>query len=854
MLRRFGQPQLHLKLIESGESVFDSTVRIELVEHFHVALLHSEVVVDLGWPDGADVLEEVDEGVPLARLVGASVVFHYRSKDRFVLVAVQIGAHRPVKRVASKPNHREVGASDHIAASLLVPAGRIQHLSAVFVGPAELALHAVVMEIPLQRKRGSGPTSEQYGDVALGKQDGASVGEAVCLKAVATALLKKILSGFSIGVVYPNHCLQATESDDRLRLLRHYDFDTMQGPGAMQLMHQMTRDGDQFRNQTINKETRRRVWSFAKPYKGMIISFLLTLVAASVLAVLPPLLFRQIIDVAIIDRNRGYLDQLAIIIVIAAFAAAGLALLERWWSARIGEGLIFDLRSQLYDHVQRMPLAFFTRSQTGTLISRLNNDVIGAQRAFTGTLGSVVSNLISLGTTMIAMFYLEWRLTLLSLVLLPLFILPAKRVGRGLQNITREGMELNATMNNNMTERFNVSGALLVKLFGNPVNEQTVFSDRAGRVRDIGIRSAMYSRTFMIALSLVGAVGTAAVYWIGGRLAISDDISIGTLAALSLYVVRIYGPLTSLTGARVDIMSAYVSFERVFEILDTPNPIIDKVDALELGGSGGVRGQIDIEHLSFGYPEDGSNASFGELGHDNAPTEMVLHDINLSVPAGSMVAIVGPSGAGKSTLTSLLPRLHDVTEGVIKVDGHDVRDVTQQSLRDAIGVVSQDPHMFHDTVAANLRFSNPEATDAEMHAAAEAARISKVIEALPEGYDTVVGERGYRLSGGEKQRLAIARMLLKNPRIVILDEATSHLDTENEALVQQALAVALDERTSIVIAHRLSTITSADIIVVLDKGRIVEQGTHDELIAEGGLYSELYEILVATDQGVIANK
>ncbi|MEE9416714.1 MAG: ABC transporter ATP-binding protein, partial [Acidimicrobiales bacterium] len=500
----------------------------------------------------------------------------------------------------------------------------------------------------------------------------------------------------------------------------------MQGPSPMHLMHQMSKDQSEFRDKSINAETRRRVWSFAKPYKSMIVGFLLTLVVASVLAALPPMLFRQIIDRAIVDKDRSYLNLIAGIIVAAAFASAGLALLERWWSARIGEGLIYDLRSSLYDHVQRMPISFFTRSQTGTLISRLNNDVIGAQRAFTGTLGSVVSNLISLITTLIAMFYLEWRLTLLALVLLPLFVVPAKRVGRGLQQITREGMELNASMNNTMTERFNVSGALLVKLFGDPTVEQAEFSDRAGQVRNIGVRSAMYSRTFMIALTLVGSVGTAAIYWIGGRLAISDSISIGTLAALSLYVVRIYTPLTSLTGARVDIMSAYVSFERVFEVLDTPNPIIDSPDASDLVDA---RGEIEFDDVSFGYPEPGGT-SLAELAHDKAPTELVLHDINLTIPAGSLVAVVGPSGAGKSTLTSLLPRLYDVTTGALRIDGHDIRELTQQSLRDSIGVVSQDPHMFHDTVGANLRFGRPHATEAEMRTAAEAARIAGVINAL----------------------------------------------------------------------------------------------------------------------------
>jgi len=598
---------------------------------------------------------------------------------------------------------------------------------------------------------------------------------------------------------------------------------------------------DNVKDSALDRSTVRRVLAYADRYRGLLIGFIATLFASSLLSIVPALLVRRIIDDAIPNSDRGLVNNLALIMAVIAVASGVISLLERWFSARIGESLIFDLRVQLFDHVQRMPIAFFTRTQTGALISRMNNDVIGAQRALTGTLGQVISNIIILATTLVAMFILEWRLPLLALALLPFFLLPTKRVGRVLQGLTRTQMEHNAAMNTTMTERLNVAGAMVVKLFGRHDDERDGFGERAGAVRDLGIRSAMYGRGFTIGLTLVGALGTVIIYWIGGRLAISGSISIGTVVAMGLYVTRIYLPLTGLTNARVDIMTAMVSFERVFEVLDTPNPITDAPDARELTAP---VGRIAAEGLSFAYPGDGGTPASLGSGPASETGPLVLHELDFAIEPGQMVAVVGPSGAGKSTLISLLPRLYDVTSGSLRFDGHDVRALTQASLRDAIGVVSQDPHLFHDSVGSNLRYAQPTATDAELRAACEAAQIIEVIDALPDGFDTVVGERGYRLSGGEKQRLAIARMLLKDPAVVVLDEATSHLDSENESQVQQALATALKDRTAIVIAHRLSTITAADIILVIDDGHIVERGTHDELHASGGLYSELYETLV----------
>jgi ATP-binding cassette, subfamily B, bacterial len=615
------------------------------------------------------------------------------------------------------------------------------------------------------------------------------------------------------------------------------------------MFHRMG-DPSLVKGKKLDRGILRRAWGFAAPFRRLILLFLATIVFGAMLGLLPPLLFRSIIDRAIPRRDRHLVTIMAILFIAAAFVSGALGLVSRWASSRVGEGLIYQLRSALFDKVQRMPIAFFTRTQTGALISRLNNDVVGAQRAVTGTLGQVVSNVITLVTSLVTMLILDWRLTVIGLVILPVFVVPAKRVGRRLSDIFRQQMDLNSQMNTQMTERFNVSGAQLVKLYGRADEELDRFASKAAAVRDIGVKGAMYGRSFYAGLELAEAVGAAAIYVVGANLAITGSVSTGTLVAIAGLMMRVYGPLTELTNARIDIMTAMVSFERVFELLDAPVNIADRPGAVDLIEP---KGKIEFDHVSFRYPaaNEVSVASLENPGSTQLSTKVgdtVLHDVVFTVEPGKMVALVGPSGAGKSTIASLVSRLYDVTEGSVRVDGHDVRDLSMASLSAAIGVVPQDPHLFHESIASNLRFARPDATQEQMEAACRGAQIHDVVAALPEGYDTIVGERGYRMSGGEKQRLAIARMLLKDPAIVILDEATSHLDSENESLVQDALETAMAGRTSIVIAHRLSTIRNADQICVIDGGKVVERGTHMELLAAQGLYFELYETLVGSTQ------
>lgn len=607
-------------------------------------------------------------------------------------------------------------------------------------------------------------------------------------------------------------------------------------------MMSFRRDPDAVRGKRLERQLLRRVLRMTRPYKGALIGFFIAVIAAAVVGVIPALLFRALLDTAVPEQDDTLVLVLAAAAVAVAIATAALNLLQRWYASRVGEGLIYDMRVALFDHVQRLPISFFTRTQTGSLQSRLNNDVIGAQNAVTGTLGTVISNVITLVVTLSVMLVLEWRLTILTLIVLPAFIIPARRIGRRLQTVTRESFQLDASMNNTIAERFNVSGALVVKLFGNHDRERDYFAQRAGRVRDIGVTSAMYSRVLFVALGLVAAVGTAVVYYVGGELVITGALEIGTVVAFVIYTGQIYAPLTQLTNSRVDVLTAMVSFERVFEVLDFAPILTERPGAVDLVDP---VGRIEFDHVWFRHPS-ADEASLKSLEEglpgvdDNAPSAWILRDVNLSIEPGELIAIVGPSGAGKTTTAMLVPRIADVIEGAVRVDGHDVRDLTLDSLREAVGFVMQDPHLFHATIRENLRYARPEATDDDIVEACRAARIDDLIQSLPDGYDTVVGERGYRLSGGEKQRVAIARVLLKAPAIVILDEATSHLDTESEHAIQRALTAALAGRTALVIAHRLSTIVNADRIIVVDDGHIVDEGTHAELLRRGGLYADLY--------------
>ena len=614
--------------------------------------------------------------------------------------------------------------------------------------------------------------------------------------------------------------------------------------------------------QRLKPGTVRRIAGYARPYRLDLAIFILAAALDAVVTVSYPILLGLIIDKGILPKRTDVVLELAGVVVGLAVFDAFLTIVQRYFTSRVGEGLIYDLRTQVFSHVQRQPIAFFTRAQTGSLVSRLNSDVIGAQQALTSTLSSVVSSALQLVLVLIALFYYSWLVTVIALVLLPVFLVPARLVGRRLQRLTREGMQLDAAMGSTMTERFNVAGAMLVKLFGKPDAESQVFAGRAAKVRDIGVVQAVYGSTLFIALSLLASLATAVVYGVGGKLVIDGAFQVGALVAMAGLLQRLYGPITALSNVQVNVMTALVSFDRVFEVLDLKPLIGDKPGAVPLvvagqdNGSGPAEPAADIvfDHVSFRYPSP-SEVSLASLESIALPQPErtdasigVLHDVSFTAPARQLTALVGPSGAGKTTITSLVSRLYDPDEGSVCIGGHDIRDVTQDSLHDVVGVVTQDAHLFHDTIRANLAYARPGATEQELADACRAAQIWDLISVLPDGLDTIVGDRGYRLSGGEKQRVALARLLLKAPAVVVLDEATAHLDSESEAAVQRALKTALSGRTSLVIAHRLSTIRDADQILVIDDGQIRQRGRHQELLAAGGLYAELYRTQFASQE------
>ena len=617
------------------------------------------------------------------------------------------------------------------------------------------------------------------------------------------------------------------------------------GGGGWAQMRSMRRDRTVLEHR-VARGTARRMLSFARPYRRTLVVFMLAVVLDAVVTALNPLILRSLIDKGIIGKDQTLVVQLALLAAALAVADAGLSIVERRISAAIGEGLIYDMRSKVFRHIQSMPIAFFSRTQTGALISRLNNDVIGAQQAFTDLLSNVVGNAVLVVIVLATMFVLSWPITLVALLLLPIFLIPARRVGQRVGSMMREGLDVNAEMNMVMTERFNVSGAMLVKLFGRPEDEATNFETKAAKVRDIGVTQATYSRVFFISLTLTASLATAFAYGFGGVAAIHGTLQVGTVVALTAYLARLYGPLTQLSSVQLDVMTTLVSFERLFEVLDLEPTVVEAASAVSIP-SGPAR--VTFSQVDFTYPtaDEVSLASLEAVAVlDQTRSGQVLHDVSFTIEPGTMTALVGPSGAGKTTISALLSRFYDPTDGQVAINGVDLRDATFSSLSDTVGVVTQDVHLFHDTLRANLLYARPEASDDDLARALDHAQISRLVASLPRGLDTVVGERGYRLSGGEKQRVALARLLLKAPAVVVLDEATAHLDAESEAAVQQALAETLEGRTSLVIAHRLSTIRDADQIIVVEAGRVAEVGDHQELLARGGLYADLYETQFAT--------